>query len=148
MFYRKWKIRNFVVLDVQSAAHLEVFLIKQDMLFFACHQSFRHVQRHECVIAHVICRSLLCDGFCRKCAKPFHKCISFRKVNPSSKYNLLNILGHVQQTTIGIIWYLHTSSNVSKFWINRLHIFNLSQTSLQMFISAGEFYKFCLNYLK
>ena len=32
MFYRKWKIRN-IVLDVQSAAHLESYLIKQGMLF-------------------------------------------------------------------------------------------------------------------
>ena len=33
MFCRKWKIKNVVVLDVWSAAHLEAFLIKQDMLF-------------------------------------------------------------------------------------------------------------------
>ena len=33
MFYRKWKIRNVVVLDVWYAAHLEGFLIKQGMLF-------------------------------------------------------------------------------------------------------------------
>ena len=40
MFYRKWKIKN--VVDVQSVAHLEAFLIKQDVLlctsvmFYAC----------------------------------------------------------------------------------------------------------------
>ena len=34
MFYRQWKIKNTVVLDVRSAAHLEAFLIKQGMLFF------------------------------------------------------------------------------------------------------------------
>ena len=33
MFYRKWKIKNIVVLDVRSAAHLEAFLIKQGMVF-------------------------------------------------------------------------------------------------------------------
>ena len=32
-FYRKWKIKNAVVLDVRSAAHLEPFLIKQGVLF-------------------------------------------------------------------------------------------------------------------
>ena len=32
-FYRKWKIKNAVVLDVRSAAHLETFLIKQGVLF-------------------------------------------------------------------------------------------------------------------
>ena len=35
MFYRKWKIKNVVVLDVQSAAHLDAFLIKQGMFFVA-----------------------------------------------------------------------------------------------------------------
>ena len=33
VFYRKWKIRNVVVLDVLYAAHLEAFLIKQGVLF-------------------------------------------------------------------------------------------------------------------
>ena len=33
MFYRKWKIKNVVVLDMRSAAHLEPFLIKQGGLF-------------------------------------------------------------------------------------------------------------------
>ena len=33
MFYRKRKIKNVVVLDKQSAAHLTAFLIKQNMLF-------------------------------------------------------------------------------------------------------------------
>ena len=33
VLYRKWKIKRVAVLDVQSAANLEVFLIKQYMLF-------------------------------------------------------------------------------------------------------------------
>ena len=33
MFYRKWKIKNTVVLDVWSATHLEAFWIKQGVLF-------------------------------------------------------------------------------------------------------------------
>ena len=33
VFYRKWEIKNVVVLDVQSAAHLKAFLIKQGMHF-------------------------------------------------------------------------------------------------------------------
>ena len=32
VFYRKWNIKS-VALDVQSATHLEAFLIKQGMLF-------------------------------------------------------------------------------------------------------------------
>ena len=35
VFYRKWEVKNNVVLDVRSAAHHEAFLIKQGMLFFA-----------------------------------------------------------------------------------------------------------------
>ena len=35
VFYRKRKIKNTVVLDVRSAAHLEAFLIKQGMLMCA-----------------------------------------------------------------------------------------------------------------
>ena len=58
MFYRKWKIKNVVVLDVRSAAHLEAFLIKQGVLFSACLQCFSHVQRHARAIARLICRSL------------------------------------------------------------------------------------------
>ena len=42
LFYRKWKIKNAVVLDVRSAAHL----INQGVLFLACLQCFKHVQRH------------------------------------------------------------------------------------------------------
>ena len=55
MFYRKWKIKNAVVLDVGSAAHLQAFLIKQGVLFFARLQCFRRVQR----LARLICQSLL-----------------------------------------------------------------------------------------
>ena len=33
VFYTKRKIKNIVVLDVRSAAHLEAFLIKQGVLF-------------------------------------------------------------------------------------------------------------------
>ena len=33
VFYRKWEVKNNVVLDVRSAAHHEAFLIKQGMLF-------------------------------------------------------------------------------------------------------------------
>ena len=62
MFYRKWKIRNVVVLDVRSVAHLEAFLIKQDVLFFARLQRFRQVQRRARAIACLICRSL-CYSF-------------------------------------------------------------------------------------
>ena len=58
MFYRKWKIRNVVVLDVRSATHLETFLIKQGVLFFARLQCFRRVQRRARAIACLICRSL------------------------------------------------------------------------------------------
>ena len=35
MFYRNGKIKNTVVLDVRSAAHIEAFLIKQGVLFLA-----------------------------------------------------------------------------------------------------------------
>ena len=63
MFYRKWKIKNVIVLDVQSAAYLEAFLIKQGMLFSARLQCIRHSQRHVRAIAHLICQSLLwCGG--------------------------------------------------------------------------------------
>ena len=58
MFDRKEKIKNFAVLGVWSAAHLEAFLIKQGMLFFVRLQCFRHVQRHAHVITHLICWSL------------------------------------------------------------------------------------------
>ena len=58
MFYRKWKIKNFVVLDVRSATHLEALLIKQGMLFLAHLYCFRRVQRWARAIAHLICRSL------------------------------------------------------------------------------------------
>ena len=34
MFYRKWKVKNIVVSDVQSAGYLEAFLIKHGVLFF------------------------------------------------------------------------------------------------------------------
>ena len=34
MLYRKWKTKNVVVLDVQTATHLEAFLIKQGVLFW------------------------------------------------------------------------------------------------------------------
>ena len=33
VFYRKWKIKNTIVLDVRSAAHLEAFWIKKGVLF-------------------------------------------------------------------------------------------------------------------
>ena len=33
MFYRKWNIKNTVVLDVRSVTHLEAFWIKQGVLF-------------------------------------------------------------------------------------------------------------------
>ena len=33
VLYRKWKIKSIIVLDMQSAAHLEAFWIKQCMLF-------------------------------------------------------------------------------------------------------------------
>ena len=37
MFDRKGKVKNFAVLDMWSATHLEAFLIKQGMLFLeAC----------------------------------------------------------------------------------------------------------------
>ena len=58
VFHRKWKIRNIVVLGMQSAAHIEAFLIKQGMLFFAHLQCFRHVRRPVRVITCLICRSL------------------------------------------------------------------------------------------
>ena len=32
MLYRKWKIESIIVLDVRSAAHLEAFWMKQDMI--------------------------------------------------------------------------------------------------------------------
>ena len=32
MFYRKWKIKNVIVLDLRSATHFEAFLMKQGML--------------------------------------------------------------------------------------------------------------------
>ena len=47
MFYRKWKIKNAIVLDVQSSAHLEAFLIKQGVLFL-----------------HVSDVSVVCRGVC------------------------------------------------------------------------------------
>ena len=65
LFYWKWKIKN-VVLDVQSAAHLEAFLIKQGVLFFACLQYFRHAQRHVHAITCLICRSLIIVLTCCK----------------------------------------------------------------------------------
>ena len=58
VFYRKWEIKNSVVFDVGSATPLETFWIKQGMPFFAHLQCFRHVQRHACVIACLICWSL------------------------------------------------------------------------------------------
>ena len=33
VFYRKWKIKNTIVLDMRSAAHLEAFWIKKGVLF-------------------------------------------------------------------------------------------------------------------
>ena len=58
MFYRKWKVKNVVVLDVQSATHLEAFLIKQGVLFFARLQCFMCAQRHALAIACLVCQSL------------------------------------------------------------------------------------------
>ena len=58
VLYRKWKIKNVAVLDVQSAAHLEAFLMKQGVLLLACLQCFRRVQRHASVIACLIYWSL------------------------------------------------------------------------------------------
>ena len=40
---------------MQSAAHLEAFLIKQGMLFLAHLKGFKRVQRHVRVIARLIC---------------------------------------------------------------------------------------------
>ena len=61
MFYRKWKIKNVVVLDMWSATHLEVFLVKQGMLFLA-RLCFGHVQRHVHAIAPLIWQILIfCD---------------------------------------------------------------------------------------
>ena len=54
MFYRKWKITH-VVLDVQSAAHLEAFLIKPGIVFLA----------HLVFLAHVL-------GLCRGVAVQSH----------------------------------------------------------------------------
>ena len=48
------KVKNVVVLDVRSAAHLEAFLIKQGLLFFACLQCFRCVQRRARAIARLM----------------------------------------------------------------------------------------------
>ena len=58
MFYRKWKIKNVVFLDVRSAAHLEAFWIKQGVLFLA-RLCFRRVQRRACTIARIIWRNLI-----------------------------------------------------------------------------------------
>ena len=49
---------KIVVLDVRSATHLEAFLIKQGVLFFALLERFRRVQRSARAIAHLICRNL------------------------------------------------------------------------------------------
>ena len=59
VFYRKWKIKNVVLLDVRSAAHVEAFLIKEGVLFFARHLCFKCVQRREDAITRLIYRSLL-----------------------------------------------------------------------------------------
>ena len=58
VFYTKRKIKNVVVLDVRSAAHLEAFLIKQGVLFFAGLYSLRRAERRARAIARLICRSL------------------------------------------------------------------------------------------
>ena len=44
---------------MQSAAHLEAFLIKQGLLFLAHLKCFGHVQRRAHAIARLICRSLI-----------------------------------------------------------------------------------------
>ena len=58
-----WKVKdnNIAVLDVESAAHLEAFSIKQGMLFLSClcfRHVLRHVLRHVGAIACLICQSL------------------------------------------------------------------------------------------
>ena len=58
VLYRKWKIKNVVVLDVRSAAHLESFLMKQGVLFLARLQHFGRAQGRARAIAHLISRSL------------------------------------------------------------------------------------------
>ena len=57
-FYSKWKIKN-VVLDMRSAARLEIFLIKQGVFFLARLWWFRCVQRHVRTIAHLIYLNLV-----------------------------------------------------------------------------------------
>ena len=46
MFYRKCKIKNFVVLDVRSDSHLEAFLSKQDMVFFNWDSAHARLKSH------------------------------------------------------------------------------------------------------
>ena len=58
VFYRKWKIKNTVVLYVRSAAHLQAFWIKQDVLTFARLKCFVRVERRARAIAQLICRSM------------------------------------------------------------------------------------------
>ena len=58
VFYRKWKMKNVVVLGVRSAAHLEAFWIKQGVLFLA-RLCFRRVQRRARTIARIIWRNLI-----------------------------------------------------------------------------------------
>ena len=64
VFYRMWKVKNTVVLDVRSAAHLEAFWIKQGMLFLHVSNVLGMCRAHACAVTCLICWSLTCrDSF-------------------------------------------------------------------------------------
>ena len=52
MFYRKWKIKNVVFLDVRSTTHFEAFWIKQGVLFFCTFLDVLGMCRGMCVRSH------------------------------------------------------------------------------------------------
>ena len=52
VFYRKWKIKSTVVLDMRSDSHLEDFLIKQGVLFF-CRSLMFEVCVEVCTCDHM-----------------------------------------------------------------------------------------------
>ena len=108
MLYRKRKIKNVVVLDVRSVAHLEAFLIKQDVLLLARVQCFRRVQRRASAIARLICWSLLSPNWDFSQNVRLYQFLPLR--HPKFMRSFEKVLWATLEKKVYLLTYWHTDS--------------------------------------